>query len=157
MMSPRIGEVVCNRYPDQDINDSGYTCIYSLKTAHGKYLYVGQTKNLRKRLATHRRGDRYFKNFDYFFCRDEDANNAEAKAIVAAAPTKNSALPSNDIYISKTEARKLLLNNISGRLFDACKVYQGRGENKLQYIRRDDAERVAEELWELIQEKVEAS
>lgn len=154
MMSPRIGEVVCNSYPDKDVIALGYTCIYSLYSRHGRCVYVGQSKSLESRLRMHKSTNKSFEHFEYFLCCDSDANTEETRAIVAKAPTKNATLPKNTVFISKVEAKKLLIEKTFSNIFSDCKVYQGNGRNKLEYIKKEDVENIAEEFWTLIQENL---
>ncbi len=77
--------------------------IYHLKS-NGVVVYVGQTKNIRNRIAQHLyNSDKEFDDIDFFEVDDELLNDAEAREIVHFKPKYNKLLPSSSLYINEKE------------------------------------------------------
>lgn len=60
--------------------------------ADGEVVYVGQSKDVFKRVSTHRSGDKQFDSFSYIACGKDDVDRLEALYIAMLMPRHNYSL-----------------------------------------------------------------
>jgi|GEM_PF-2730943 len=90
--------------------------IYHLKQG-SKVVYVGQTKNIKSRIAQHfYRNDKEFDGIEFFDCDIDMLNDVEAREIVHYNPIYNKSLPSSSIYMDEAEAVSRLVSIIKEAL-----------------------------------------
>jgi len=80
------------------IDDATFSGIYYL-IQDGVIVYVGQSKNIRKRIASHIvEGKKKFDSYSFFPAEKENLNQLELDEILEHNPIYNSCLLQNDIY-----------------------------------------------------------
>lgn len=86
--------------------------VYHLKSK-GQVVYVGQTRNIKNRIAHHLySSDKEFDDVDFFEVDESLLNDVEAREIVHFNPRYNKILPSSSIYTQEKE----ILNQIEAMI-----------------------------------------
>jgi len=116
-----MSAIKINRLFEQNLMpDNNVFCVYCLFGSNGVCIYVGQTKNLEKRIYDQFKSGKEFERFSFELCDKKGANDLEALTIVRMKPTLNKNLPSNSKFVSTLKLRE----DISDLLF--------KNENKLR-------------------------
>jgi excinuclease UvrABC nuclease subunit len=140
------GKIKLNRlFDDCEMPIEGRTCIYSLFD-NGTCVYVGQSSNVKSRVYSHLSLGKSFDSFDFEYCEDKDANEAEASMIIKNQPTLNKILPPTKKYISLTamsaQITQLLFDNKEDLNFSFSGAAHKNPKLTKRYISTDSAEKI---------------
>lgn len=122
----------------------GESAIYHLVNDIEDVVYVGQTRDLEKRIRTHLSQKKPFERVRAYKCLHMDANNMEALDIANNDARLNRMLPPNDIFLNAREVRELIAEKLMGVYFAYYVAFEADGERKSEYIRRADAIKLAD-------------
>lgn len=116
---------------------------------NNEVIYVGQSKSLKARLASH--GDKGFDDVSFICAPDHALNDVEAFYIVKFNPELNRSIPSSNVYTMKSKVRESMieiLDDTVAKLIDECEVvYQTKAARnpkykQKQYINRSDGDEI---------------
>ena len=99
-----------NMLSDLGIKSAGKSGVYHLVDGC-EVVYVGQTSNLKCRIASHMR-DKKFSSVNFFECKD-NLNNEEAADIVKYKPVLNRTLPNCSMFMTTQKLKRDLSDRVS--------------------------------------------
>lgn len=132
--------------------------IYHLKQGD-KVVYVGQTKNIKSRIAKHfYSNDKEFDGIEFFDCDEEILNDVEAREIVHFNPIYNKSLPSSSIYMKEDEAI-CQIESIIREALNSRVAHKTKGTGHIPprlYFLQDDVRELTGALSECVKEFISA-
>lgn len=130
-------------YDSNGTPSNGQCCVYTLYSDFDA-VYVGQTKNLSKRLHDHALSGKVFTSFDFVICDKDKMNDTEADLIVKLNPTMNTNLPRTDKYFSVSQLKDEIYSFITSVIHNAPVVHyrEKSGTTKNHYFDRSTVDRI---------------
>lgn len=139
-----MDKIKLNRlYDDKGTPSDGQFCVYTLYNGD-KPVYVGQTKNLQKRLHDHAMSDKEFSSFEFVVCDKDKMNITEADLIVKLNPPMNTNLPRTDKYFSVSQLKDEIYNIVTSVIHNAPVVLyrEKSGTTRNHYFDRSTVDRI---------------
>ena len=139
---------------DESTITSEYGCafIYRLLSC-GKIVYVGQTKNIKRRMQQHASSEKEFDSVQFYPCKISSSTQIERDEILKFNPPLNKGLPKTDKYITLKQASTASSKKVADQMFSYLNIiFKGSKEsiNGRDYVLSSDVDKQTEILTDLI-------